>query len=260
MSHKTNVALLHSVWDRSSAMLARENAELDKKTFDEIMASIFCPGPFYYYIVDFYDRTIKYMNPEIRNVLGLDPETTVFNDIIAAIHPDDIDFVTKAESKVLSILDNEIGRDKAMRYKMSYCFRFKTADGSYQLFQHQAIILNTDSAGGFAKSLNIHTNIHHITDQNNHKASLIGILGEPSYLNIDVLGDKPVVKVPVALLSKREIDVLRLISEGKTSKQIADALNISAETVKTHRRNILKKTDCSTIAGVITKCLQEGLI
>jgi two-component system nitrate/nitrite response regulator NarL len=43
------------------------------------------------------------------------------------------------------------------------------------------------------------------------------------------------------LLSSREKEILRLIGEGKTSHEIADALFISKSTVDTHRKNILKK-------------------
>ena len=53
------------------------------------------------------------------------------------------------------------------------------------------------------------------------------------------------------LLSPRETDVLRLLAKGKSSKQIADALCISVNTVYRHRQNILSALQvCNTAAAV----------
>ena len=46
------------------------------------------------------------------------------------------------------------------------------------------------------------------------------------------------------LLSKREFQVLELISSGSTNSQIANKLGITQSTAKTHLRNIYSKTDC----------------
>ena len=46
-------------------------------------------------------------------------------------------------------------------------------------------------------------------------------------------------------LSGRETDILRLILDGKTNKEISDKLYISDNTVKFHVRNLLRKTGCS---------------
>ncbi len=49
------------------------------------------------------------------------------------------------------------------------------------------------------------------------------------------------------LLSKRELQVLKLALSDAHNNDIADALSISVETVKTHRKNILSKAGCATI-------------
>jgi len=52
-------------------------------------------------------------------------------------------------------------------------------------------------------------------------------------------------------LSKRESDILNFILEGKNSREIADLLYISLNTVHTHRRNILKKTGARSVLDLI---------
>ena len=46
---------------------------------------------------------------------------------------------------------------------------------------------------------------------------------------------------PVARLSARELDVLRLVAQGRTNRETAKALNLSENTVKNHMANILDK-------------------
>lgn len=62
------------------------------------------------------------------------------------------------------------------------------------------------------------------------------------------------------LLSKREIDVLKLISKGYTNKKIAEDLHISLNTVLTHRKNIIAKTGIKTVSGLTFYCISNGFI
>lgn len=258
---KPNTQLLYSVWDNSREFITKSDIELEKINLDELIASVFSNGPFYFYIIDFFDMKIKYMSPHVKDIHGLEPEHTTFQDILDQIHPDDMPFVAKAEAAIWDMFYNntkEIERNK--RYKMSYCFRFKTSDGSYQLFNHQSIILTADANGEIAKSLNIHTNISHLTTENNYQVSVIGMFGEPSYLNIAMKGKIPLPKATNPLFSKREMEIIRLISVGYTSTEIAEKLFIAHNTVNTHRKNILRKADCRNLGQLITKCMMEGLI
>lgn len=60
------------------------------------------------------------------------------------------------------------------------------------------------------------------------------------------------------VLSSRELEVLKLIAEQKTGKEIADALHISLPTVSTHRANLLKKTKCVNMAGLTRFAIDHG--
>jgi len=51
-------------------------------------------------------------------------------------------------------------------------------------------------------------------------------------------------------LSEREIDVLKLLSQGSSNKQIANKLNISIHTVISHRKNIVSKTGIKSVSGL----------
>ena len=61
-------------------------------------------------------------------------------------------------------------------------------------------------------------------------------------------------------LSTREIEVLRLVGQGNSNKQIADKLSISETTVKSHVSNILAKLGANDRAHAVTIGLQRGII
>jgi DNA-binding NarL/FixJ family response regulator len=62
-----------------------------------------------------------------------------------------------------------------------------------------------------------------------------------------------------SVLSKREREVLQLLTEGKPTKQIARRLHISAKTVEVHRLNLMGKLKIDSIAQLTKYAIQEGL-
>jgi len=64
---------------------------------------------------------------------------------------------------------------------------------------------------------------------------------------------------PLELLSPRELQVLRLVAEGKTSKEIAVLLNLGVQTVRTYRKTMMKKLGVSNVAGLTQVAVSAGL-
>jgi DNA-binding NarL/FixJ family response regulator len=60
-------------------------------------------------------------------------------------------------------------------------------------------------------------------------------------------------------LTQREREVLQLIAEGKTTKQVAKRLHISPKTVEVHRLNLMNKLDIDNVAQLTKYAIQEGL-
>lgn len=61
-------------------------------------------------------------------------------------------------------------------------------------------------------------------------------------------------------LTEREREVLQLIAEGFTNKEIATNLNLALNTVHVHRKNIMQKLDIHKHAGLIHYAIKEGII
>ena len=64
----------------------------------------------------------------------------------------------------------------------------------------------------------------------------------------------------VQALSAREIEVVRLVAEGFSSKEVAVRLNLSVRTVEKHRANIMEKIGVREVASLVRWCVQSGLV
>ena len=62
------------------------------------------------------------------------------------------------------------------------------------------------------------------------------------------------------ILSQREKEIIICIAKGLSNKEISDELNISINTVTTHRRNISSKLQIHSIAGITIYAIANGLV
>ncbi|MDU1904212.1 MAG: LuxR C-terminal-related transcriptional regulator [Dysgonomonas sp.] len=75
-----------------------------------------------------------------------------------------------------------------------------------------------------------------------------------------VVSDNTVIQDDIQTISPRELEVLKLIALGLLNKEIADRLNISLNTVLSHRKNITAKLGIKTVSGLIFYCISHGYI
>jgi len=66
------------------------------------------------------------------------------------------------------------------------------------------------------------------------------------------IGDDP--------LTGREREVLQLIAEGRTTRQVAGLLGVSAKTAESHRSRLMKKLDVHEVAGLVRYAIRRGLV
>ena len=66
--------------------------------------------------------------------------------------------------------------------------------------------------------------------------------------------------VPKDILTPREREVLKLIAEGRSNKEVAQLLDLSVKTIDVHRTNIMKKLDIHDVATLVKFAIKKGLI
>ena len=76
----------------------------------------------------------------------------------------------------------------------------------------------------------------------------------------DLGGDRQAASKPWARLTTREREVLQLLAEGKSNKEVASFLRISPKTVETHRARIMSKLDVHSVGGLVRYAIRNRLL
>jgi DNA-binding NarL/FixJ family response regulator len=99
------------------------------------------------------------------------------------------------------------------------------------------------------------TAVEAVQDQRTFFTSQVTEIVVGAYLNPDQKEVPPC----RSRLTPREREVMQLLAEGKTSKEVAVALNLSVKTAETHRTNIMRKLDLHSVADLTLYALRNGI-
>jgi DNA-binding NarL/FixJ family response regulator len=83
--------------------------------------------------------------------------------------------------------------------------------------------------------------------------------GNQSWLGTDNVKDS-FANQDQMLLTRREIEVLKLIAEGLTNQEIADRLFVSASTIDSHRKNLISKLQVKNTAALVRKAFERKIL
>lgn len=231
------------------------------------LAALFAPGLFYYYILDFPKLEIKYIHEGTREILGIAPENVTLEKLIEVLAPEERESLAQKESVVVDFFINFINPEEALYYKSSYFFSIHDVHGQKRDMLHQATILTMTKDQKPEYVMVVHTDVSHLNFVKKNTLSFISLRGDTSYFDVHAENrifnpNKAFVqeKSLKNIFTSREKQVIKLIAGGYHSEKISEKLSISIHTLRTHRKNILKKTSCNTITELVAKCLLEGII
>lgn len=91
-------------------------------------------------------------------------------------------------------------------------------------------------------------------------APLVSIWAPGQRKKKDASGIGRTAKTPEQSLTSREREVLQLLAEGKNSKDVATALDITVKTVETHRSNLMAKLDVHSLAGLVRYAIRNNIV
>lgn len=149
--------------------------------------------------------------------------------------------------------------DDSSNYRVRYNYRVKSKDGKWVDILQQSTITERSSNNLPLASFGILSDITpynpfgritHQIERLNTQLEWESILNRYYFPDID----------EDDLLSKAEIEILKWVLEGLSSQKIADKLNRSLHTIKTHRRNMLQKTNANNTAELLRFAISRGLI
>ncbi len=253
---------IQELWaSRPVRSFQKTKQQFDDKYLFNLVGKIFCPGPFYYYIFNFAEQKFDHIHQNVQLLHGIAPEEVSIPKFYELTHPDDAEHVLKSEELAAKFLFEFINPKHIPNYKVSYVFRIKRTDGTYGVFQHQAIALRLDDQNSIITVFGVHTDITHLSPTPSRLVSFIDINQNRSYIGVDptktfLLDTGP----SELLLSSRECEILGHLAEGKSQDEAAELLNLSFHTVRTHMNNIRGKLNASNTTEAVAIAIRSGWI
>ena len=250
---------IYTVFSQVNDAFSDQSIQLDHNRLNELLEKLYTPGPSFQYVFDFPNKRFQYLSDGVEELFGASPNSFSTDDLVERIHPDDINHFVYMQEIAMHFFFSFIPKEEILNYKTSFQFRIRDKEGNYPLFLHQNVVLALDADHNVSSTFVNHSIIDHVTKVNNNKVSFIHIQGGKSFYSISSIEDLEKEQEEL-IISNREVDVLKLLAEGYSSKEIADYLNISSETVNTHRKNILSKTKFKNLTQAVIHFVREGLI
>jgi len=213
----------------------------------------------FFCITNTQDLSFEYVSKNMTACLGLDTERMHkegMHYFWGQMHPDDIPIWLQAMNELMAYTLTEIPVDLRQRMSYTWNYRLKNGSGTYvNIIQNTTPLefdLNMKPIIGLAHYTILHQDIK------------LPITATAKYLNeTNAYETKYFNNFSEKLLddgiSNRERDIIRLLVQHHSSKDIGKMLNISIHTVNTHRRNILKKLKIST-TGELVGMLKAGKV
>ncbi len=204
-------------------------------------------------VMNLTEVKIIYSSKRSMDMIGVEPSKVNPYEMMEAVHPDDIYRFGMARTKLIS-LDKDIYISKNGGALLSSTIKMRKPDLGFSNLLFQCYLFYSPIPKKSVYEIQIHTNV------DNHK---FGKSGFHYYTGNDLslfrFPDEELLNIgPV--FSDREFEIIKLIEEGLSSKQIADKLFLSVLTVNTHRSNIIKKSGKPQISDLIYDLKKQALL
>lgn len=215
-------------------------------------------------ILNFDTRQYIYLTDNVTYIGG--DKTRLMDEglpyVMELFHPDERPVIAgHILPQVIQFLGESRNEAMLHRARATFTTRMRIHTGEYRWFIHQLSILDTGQHSTPAPllALKLMMEIEGIK-QNSMLNLVLSLRDEEGMYRTTHEASFPVPVASHTSLSKRELEVLKLIMAGKTSKQIAALLHISEHTVNNHRKNMRRKKEVSSTPELVLGATAERLL
>lgn len=255
------VGRINKIWNEVNAHISGVSIDSDPSKIQYQLSCLFFPGPSFSWIFDVTTRKHEYVSESVVDILGVSPKAFTVDLILSLIHPNDVENTLKNLGLISKFFGIYLKPEERPFYKSSQHLRIKTKSGKYRKFLDQQIVISQNDDGQLSKILVNFSDISNLVENSEEsKLSFIDLRGLRSYYYLTSEKDFKRIFEPETILSKRELEVVKLVSEGYDNNEIGNLLFVSAQTVRKHRTNILQKTKYNKFAQVVAYAIKDGLI
>jgi DNA-binding CsgD family transcriptional regulator len=190
-----------------------------------------------------------------RELVGSSPEL-----IFKHTHPEDLTHMFAFSTYWVNYFTN-LSMERKPHVHATVYLRFKNAAGIYRwvMVQYADTLLDTD--GRINYGLTLLTDISHIKKDGMAMMSILDTSDDScqQFLCLDG-GNLSKSNEDLPKISPRELEVLRYLAAGYSSKQIAGEFNIAIKTIDNHRQNLLHKTNTKSTGELVAYGINNGFI
>ncbi|GGE88886.1 PAS fold-containing protein [Chishuiella changwenlii] len=207
-------------------------------------------GESFIFIINHKSGTFDYVSPKSESILGYKSDEYTVELSLNLVHPEDLDYVISIHQQIYNINNNIIPQNRT-NYKFNYDFRMRDSKGTIKQIHVQHFFLEHNKDFLPINFLCVMTDISQLKIGGIPTLSLFNI---KNGLN-NILNQKN----DHIILTNKEKEIADYLIKGYTSQDIGEVLNISKHTVDTHRRNILKKNNCSNTTEFFSLFLEKKI-
>jgi DNA-binding CsgD family transcriptional regulator len=207
----------------------------------------------YFQVFDLGQMKFLFTSKRIFQMVGVTPEEINPGHYTQMVHPDDEEKLGQGRSLVFK-MEKEIFQAQKGSVLASYNIRMLNPAGIYNNLFVQDYIFYSPIPYKAVFMIQVVTNISRYKMKKNSSHHYIG-----NDLFLFKFPDETLLKITHAF-SDRELEIIKLIESGLSSKEIADKLFLSVHTVNTHRSNILGKSGKSHISDLIYELKEKGVL
>ena len=210
-------------------------------------------------IFDLAEMEQVYLSPNFADLVGWDGGTSSIpqNEYINnRMHPDDLAHLNRVSWQFFEIIlrVDPVWREQMKYIKLLMDYRIQGKDGNYLRVVEQHKLLELDRYGNAWLSMSV---LDLSPDQDLNSLCRYRLVNTQ---NGELYHFPSVEQIAEHKLSFREKEILQLLAKGLISKQIADKLFISVNTVNTHRQRIIEKLNVSNTTEAVQYAGRLGLI
>jgi len=207
----------------------------------------------FFYLADTIRMKILFTSNRSNAMIGVSPEDLSLDHFMEATHPEDIQRLSLGRVKLIKRAQDLYIAEKGSAI-LSTNFKIRNAGGNYSDFLVQNYLFFTTIPHKTVFLLKVHTNIDW---SKKTKLCFHYYLGND--LSFFRYPDEEMLDTG-RFFSVREIEIIRLVESGLSTKKIAEKLFLSPYTINTHRGNILQKSGKAHLSEVIYDLHERGLL
>ena len=201
-------------------------------------------------LINTFTNRCLYMSDKLKVLSGIDPSCylaeTGMEYSVSRIHPNHITALMQVNRRFMNYYADN---NKKGTNDVSLCINYLHRNGNDEYVQvlQRLVVLEVSDNGMPALTLYFINYVGHIKKSN----SLSGVIVEPNKVTIFNFDPDKNCFDPAVTISDQEKKIIQMLSQGLDSRTMSKKLKISPHTVNTHRRNLIKKTECLDTTGVV---------